>query len=68
MWCDIATSAIYCAPERDIPRTWDPILYKLTKLNTVGDLPDLSVVSVFQKHFKETKKKKKWWKFAGRGK
>jgi len=37
-----------CAPERDIPRTWDRILDSLARLNTQGLLPDLSSLSGFQ--------------------
>jgi DNA invertase Pin-like site-specific DNA recombinase len=37
-----------CAPERDIPRTWDRILDILARLNTQGLLPDLSSLSGFQ--------------------
>jgi len=35
-----------CAPERAIPRTWDRLLDILTKLNAVGQLPDLSKVFI----------------------
>jgi site-specific DNA recombinase len=37
-----------CAPERDIPRTWDKILDTLAALNSRGELPDLSAVAGFQ--------------------
>jgi DNA invertase Pin-like site-specific DNA recombinase len=38
-----------CAPERDIPRTWDRILDTLTALNSQGLLPDLSAVAGLRK-------------------
>jgi DNA invertase Pin-like site-specific DNA recombinase len=37
-----------CAPERDIPRTWDRIIDTLVALNTQGLLPDLSALSGFR--------------------
>jgi hypothetical protein len=37
-----------CAPVRDIPRMWDNILNTLTALNAQGQLPDLSLLSLFQ--------------------
>jgi len=36
-----------CDLQRDIPRTWDKILEELARLNTCGELPDLSVISGF---------------------
>ena len=39
-----------CAPERAIPRTWDKILDTLATLNSRGELPDLSLLAVFQHH------------------
>lgn len=33
-----------CPPERAIPRTWDRLLEILAKLNTTGQLPDLSAI------------------------
>jgi DNA invertase Pin-like site-specific DNA recombinase len=38
----------HCGPHQDIPRTWDRILDHLAQLNTLGQLPDLSVLSGFQ--------------------
>lgn len=43
-FAEIANRPIFdrCAPERDIPRTWDGILSILTSLNMQGQLPDLT--------------------------
>jgi len=41
---------IACDPERTIPRIWDSLLDSLAKLNTCGELPDLSALSGFKKY------------------
>lgn len=44
-----------CAPERDIPRTWDRLLDILTKLITAGQLPELPPIFGLQrKHTENT--------------
>ena len=42
-----------CDPERDIRRTWDRLLDILTKLNTAGQLPDLSPIFELQRKHTE---------------
>ena len=39
-----------CAPERDIPRMWDPIIDSLAAMSQRGELPDLSAVPGFNRY------------------